>query len=146
MSNNVFATVFNPLRRYATFRGRAGRTEFWGFNLLAILCQVAIGMTVPIIAGPVTLLLLIPAQAVLARRLHDVDKPAWWGVPMPFLIVTLFFLFAMTQLTIGDEAGGKVFAAIIVLVPVTLALGVLLLVWTCRRGTAGRNRFGESVA
>jgi len=78
-----------PLRRYAEFGGRSRRKEYWMFYLFGILVGLA---CIPIdyfIAGEnwagngpagiaTSLALLIPNLAVSFRRLHDVDKSAWW--------------------------------------------------------------------
>ena len=68
-------TCFN---KYATFTGRAGRPEFWWFFLFQVIVLAVasmIGETVYVLS---TLVLLLPALAVGARRLHDVRKSAWF--------------------------------------------------------------------
>ena len=47
------------LRKYATFSGRASRSEFWYFQLF------------------VTVVFILPSIAVGSRRLHDGDKTGW---------------------------------------------------------------------
>jgi uncharacterized membrane protein YhaH (DUF805 family) len=72
--------------RYATFAGRARRPEFWWFMLFGIIGGVATGLVDMILfgmdGGPVNrlfhLVLLVPALAVGARRLHDTDRSGWW--------------------------------------------------------------------
>ncbi|MBN8872039.1 MAG: DUF805 domain-containing protein [Rhodospirillales bacterium] len=74
------------LRKYASFAGRAPRAEYWWFVLFEILVQLAANMidhaletTPPGLVGPLaSLALLLPALAVAARRLHDIDRSAWW--------------------------------------------------------------------
>jgi uncharacterized membrane protein YhaH (DUF805 family) len=60
---------------------------------------------------------------------------------MPLLGFALFMLFAMTHIMLGDEAGKQIFIGLGVALPVTLVLGLVLLVWTLRSGTAGANRY-----
>ena len=75
-------------KKYADFKGRASRSEYWWFQLFYMIVSfVAIifdGMYLDNSQsmGPVelisTLLLLLPALAVFARRLHDVGRSGWW--------------------------------------------------------------------
>src|SRR5882724_9288682 len=83
------------LRRYADFRGRARRAEYWMFALVsgiisAMLSLVDIGVlgfgldtVMPFGgAGPLgwaySLAVLVPTFAVGARRLHDLGRSGWW--------------------------------------------------------------------
>lgn len=63
--------------KYATFTGRASRPEFWWFVLFLVLVSVASGMVSDWISLAFSLATLVPAVAVTARRLHDVDKSGW---------------------------------------------------------------------
>lgn len=97
------------LRRYARFRGRATRTEFWWWWLahnLAIVLLVLFGRTDPVTGEPseqstaflllFILATLLPSLAVIARRLHDTDRSSFWilvqVVPLAGVIVLLIFL------------------------------------------------------
>jgi uncharacterized membrane protein YhaH (DUF805 family) len=103
--------------KYATFRGRALRSEFWYFNLFAWLVAIAalildaalFGKPQGTLYAIVTLANLIPGIAVGVRRLHDTDRTGWWWW---ILLVPLIGI-------------------------------VLLLIWYCMRGTQGQNRFGS---
>lgn len=80
-------TVFS---KYATFSGRARRSEYWWFVAFSVLLLViaavidnaaglhfkdqAIGWAYSIVA----LLLFIPSIAVTIRRLHDTGRSGWW--------------------------------------------------------------------
>ena len=105
--------IRSGLRNYATFSGRAARSEFWYWTLFAFLASAAAGIVdsalfpTGLMAPLVSLLLLLPGLAVSVRRLHDLDRSGWW------LLLT--------------------FTAIGI---------VLLLIWDCLRGTPGPNRFG----
>ena len=66
------------LSKYATFTGRASRSEFWWFVLFQILVSLAAGMLGNVVGGLVNLALLLPSLAVGARRLHDIGKSGWW--------------------------------------------------------------------
>jgi len=81
---------------YADFSGKAGRPEFWFFNLFVfVICLVL--KFVPIVGWLVSLALLVPSIAIDARRLHDIGRSAWWlllyFVPvLGWLVLLVFFL------------------------------------------------------
>lgn len=104
--------------KYATFRGRAARSEFWYFTLFTILVAAIAGVLDAALFWDaqnspiyliVTLVNLLPGLAVSVRRLHDTDHVGWWWL---ILFVPLIGV-------------------------------ILLLVWYCTRGTQGQNRFGS---
>jgi uncharacterized membrane protein YhaH (DUF805 family) len=66
------------LSQYATFSGRASRSEFWWFFLFQILALIVSGMLGDVAYSILALLLLLPALAVGTRRLHDVGRSGWW--------------------------------------------------------------------
>jgi uncharacterized membrane protein YhaH (DUF805 family) len=119
--------VRTVLGKYATFSGRAPRSEFWWWVLAIVLLQVALSLVdgfliapmlgqepfAPEAAQPLSsiagLALLLPSIAVSVRRLHDMDMSGWW------------YLLALIPL-IGT---------------------LVLLYWYVQRGTVGANRFGE---
>jgi uncharacterized membrane protein YhaH (DUF805 family) len=116
--------MIEPLRKYATFGGRARRAEFWWFALfygviltVASIADVAIfglgrgfgGSGLGLFGGLAGLAFVIPNLAVSMRRLHDLDRSGWW-------------------LLIG-------------IIP--LIGGIILFIWFCSRGTQGPNTYGE---
>ncbi|WP_083671805.1 DUF805 domain-containing protein [Sphingomonas montana] len=145
MPRNVIEAAILPLRRFARFRGRSSRMEFWSFTAATIAAQIVIAVTFPLVSWPLWLFLILPSQAVLVRRLHDVDRSGWWALPMPLLVFSLVLLLAMTQFTLGNEAGEQILVALGIVTPSLLILGTCLVVWTCRRGVSGPNRFGEAL-
>lgn len=99
--------------KYATFSGRARRTEYWYFVLFGflgsaiagILDTALFGMTAPdeaLLAGLFSLVTLLPGLSVLVRRLHDTGRSGWWFwiilIPLIGALVLLWFL-----ITRGDE-------------------------------------------
>jgi uncharacterized membrane protein YhaH (DUF805 family) len=70
--------ILGCLRNYATFAGRASRSEFWWFFLFQIMISVAASTISQQLGSLVNLALLLPALAVGARRLHDIGKSGWW--------------------------------------------------------------------
>ena len=89
------------LSRYATFKGRARRSEYWWFNLFYVLVYLASGAVDARLgdSGAVIALallgLFLPALAVSVRRLHDIGRSGWWVLisPIPFVgfVVMLAF-------------------------------------------------------
>ena len=112
--------MFEALKKYAVFSGRARRKEYWLFILLYIIASV-VAVVIDgvmgtineeagfgVFSGIVMLGLLIPSIAVSVRRLHDKNLRGWW------------FLIYLTG--IGS---------------------IVLLIFFCMRGTVGENRFGD---
>lgn len=96
------------LKNYATFSGRATRSEYWYFTLISVLISIIItifdGMigTYDDVSGfgmfssIFSLALFIPSLAVLVRRLHDTNRSGWWFfivlIPIIGIIVLIVFL------------------------------------------------------
>jgi uncharacterized membrane protein YhaH (DUF805 family) len=83
--------VFQPLKKYADFSGRARRKEFWLFNLLFAFLGIVfswidallvISGTSPWQTSFLTYIFIfaffIPMIAVAVRRLHDTNRKGWW--------------------------------------------------------------------
>lgn len=80
----------SALKNYATFTGRARRSEYWFFTLfyfiflvLAVILDNLLGITIEDTGiGPLyfisILAMIIPGLAVTVRRLHDVGKSGWF--------------------------------------------------------------------
>jgi uncharacterized membrane protein YhaH (DUF805 family) len=89
--------MFQPLKKYADFTGRARRSEYWLFTLFIILVEIAYFILLSALGGGMgwgqmnglgmgltglyvlfVLGIIIPSLAVGFRRLHDTDRSAWW--------------------------------------------------------------------
>lgn len=104
-------TCFN---KFATFEGRASRSEYWFFTLFVFITTLVLQVIdygvlgFGVLSTIFTLIALIPGIAVAVRRLHDTDRSGWWYL--------------------------------LVLIPL---IGIIvLIIWFCGRGTTGTNRFG----
>ena len=109
-------------KKYATFEGRAQRSEFWYFCLFCLLVGIVtlyidisvLGYSVEEEYTPLNtiayLAVLIPSISVTARRLHDIGKSGWW------------MLLALTGIGI-----------------------ILLIVWYATEGEKKKNRFGNPI-
>ena len=112
-------TCFN---KYATFSGRASRSEYWFFILFGILGGIVtliidvmiLDYSIESEYTPInlifSLILIIPSIAVACRRLHDVNKSGWWQ-----------------------------------LIWLTIIRGILLLIWYFKEGEKRKNRFGTPI-
>jgi len=118
----------NVLRNYATFSGRARRSEYWYFALFNVIFAVAAIMldkafgtnfSFETAAGPIDafygyvyvlyiLFIFLPSLAVLVRRLHDVGKSGW------FVLISL--------------------------IPIVGSIWILILV--CTDSIPGKNQYG----
>ena len=122
-------SIKSCLQKYATFTGRASRTEFWYFILFYYLVT---GITYLIyksyinssttydldflifILGISVVSLAIPYLAVTARRLHDINKSGWWQ-----LIGYIYYI---------------------------NIIGIIVLIfWWVSEGDKKNNRFGKSI-
>ena len=84
-------------KKYATFSGRASRSEFWWVALISAVLGIlfyvielaAAGWNPTAATADVTdpgdilnyiwsLATLVPSLALSVRRLHDVDRSGWW--------------------------------------------------------------------
>ena len=97
---------FKALQNYATFSGRARRSEYWYFVLFNVIISFGFGFVcgliqVPQLASLYTLAMLIPSIAVGVRRMHDVGKSGW------FLLIPIYnLILACTEGTNGDNEYG----------------------------------------
>ena len=92
---NLGQSIQVCLSKYAEFKGRASRSEYWWFMFFGILFS-ALGASINNTAyGLVGLALLLPNLAVAVRRLHDLNKSAWWVlllfVPLANLLIFAWF-------------------------------------------------------
>ena len=82
-------------KKYATFEGRASRSEYLWFVLFTFLGSAAAGIIGQALSGLFSLAVLLPSLAVGARRLHDTDRSGWflllWFIPFIGWIVLVIF-------------------------------------------------------
>ena len=86
---DIQQSIKTCFKKFATFDGRASRSEYWWFQFFYFLVViVAVILDGVLVGGNLEtagaleivsqLVLLLPALAVTARRLHDVDRSGWW--------------------------------------------------------------------
>ncbi len=94
------------LQNYATFNGRARRSEYWYFFLFNVIIAIVLAVTgvfmgTTILSNLYSLAVLIPGIAVGVRRMHDVGKSGW------FLLIPIYnLILACTEGTSGDNEYG----------------------------------------
>jgi uncharacterized membrane protein YhaH (DUF805 family) len=103
-------SVLSGYSKYATFAGRARRSEYWWFTLFTALI-LGVGRLLdtgssggPVITVFAALAVLLPAWAVSVRRLHDTGRSGWWLLVglIPILGIIVLIVFAC-QPTLDDE-------------------------------------------
>ena len=76
------------IKKYATFEGRASRSEYWWFMLFQLIFLYGAIFISNLINNPILPLIVglgltVPGITVLVRRLHDINKSGWhywWAV------------------------------------------------------------------
>ena len=96
-------SIKESFSKFATFKGRASRTEYWYLVLfyfllygvavlMAVIDSTGIGTSIVLLTW---LVFLIPGISALVRRLHDTNRSGWWYwiAAIPFGgIAVIFFL------------------------------------------------------
>jgi len=107
------AVIAAVTTKYATFSGRARRSEYWCFILfwmifyfVAAVVDAIIGSIV-VVTLLLTLALLLPGLAVTVRRLHDTGKSGWWILIYLVPIVGPFVMIVF--LCIDSQPGDNVY-------------------------------------
>jgi len=118
---NIQTAVKTCFSKYATFSGRASRSEYWFFYLFTIIASIVTWVIDTMLlgysaedTGAISLIfqiiIILPSIAVGARRLHDIGKSGWWQL----LILTLIGI-------------------------------ILLIVWFATIGSSKKNKFGNPI-
>jgi uncharacterized membrane protein YhaH (DUF805 family) len=117
-SMSLGESLTSVFSNYATFTGRARRSEYWWFTVCYYVIQLifnfgSLGFMAQTMSGEMSyndpsynifqmasvvvgLGLLLPALAVTVRRLHDIGKSGWnvlWGIiPIIGFIIVLVWM------------------------------------------------------
>ncbi|HXK52365.1 DUF805 domain-containing protein [Candidatus Nomurabacteria bacterium] len=118
------------LKKYADFSGRAGRSEYWMFQLINVGIYFALAFVMGVSSNINTNLgaifsivyyvymfaVLIPSIAVSVRRLHDTNKSGWLLLLslIPFIGGIIVFVFTVLPSDAGPNAYGEAPAAPVV--------------------------------
>ena len=155
--------------KYATFSGRARRSEFWYFVLFNFLVSFVLGLIpfLSLVSGLWALAVLIPSLAVTVRRFHDIGKSGWNYLIIVIPELTLMgYLFYNIINVIKEmvDAGFKYYnmadsvrafldrimtnssflSTFGVLIFIDLVVTILWLVWMTRDSQPGENKWGPN--
>ena len=75
---NFGESLSSCFQNYATFKGRASRSEFWFFFLFTIIGYLLTTFINPGVYAIFVLGTLLPLFAVGCRRMHDVGRSGWF--------------------------------------------------------------------
>lgn len=114
---NFITIATTPFKKYTDFQGRAGRREFWFFQLFIVLVSILSAIIDDILNTPsygdyglagllFFLSIIIPNMALLCRRLHDFNRPGWWMLAafIPLLGIIAWVTIGCLK---GDEADNQ---------------------------------------
>ena len=118
---NIQTAVKTCFSKYATFSGRASRSEYWFFYLFTIIASIVTWIIDTMLLGYSSedtgaislifqIIIILPSIAVGARRLHDIGKSGWWQL----LILTFIGI-------------------------------ILLIVWFATIGSSKKNNYGSAI-
>lgn len=93
--------------KYATFEGRARRSEFWYFALFVFIIAI-LTCWIPILGQLICLALILPNIAVCVRRLHDIGKSGWFYFIsfIPLVGAIILLVWACTDSQPGENQWG----------------------------------------
>lgn len=139
-------------QKYAQFKGRASRSEYWWFVLAYVIGAILVALIgIPILSLVYMLALIVPAAAAGFRRLQDMGKPGWYiFIPMGLSLVLSFFAPSAPTVEPGqvpDFSGmGGNLGIIALLSTVQLVLAVIFIWWLTRPSEPGANAYGPPPA
>jgi uncharacterized membrane protein YhaH (DUF805 family) len=102
---NIQDAVATCLAKYATFRGRASRSEYWWFILattvfgwFAIIAGNSLAQGMGQLWNSIySIAILLPTIAVATRRLHDVGRSGWWQLLLLTVLGIVLLIYWLAQ-------------------------------------------------
>lgn len=151
--------------KYATFSGRAPRSEYWWWFLFVLLASFTVGVAGGILdvatghqslggllGGLLDLFFLLPNLAIAVRRLHDRNISGWWYAGAFITLLLLIGMAVPVFIRIDENhmqglppmegVPSASFLVMGVLGLINLIYGLTLFILFCLPGTRGANRFG----
>lgn len=102
------------IKNYCNFSGRASRKEYWMFILFNFIFTLVLNVIdwllgIRVFSSIYLLFVMLPSISVQFRRLHDIDKSAWWLfiALIPIVGGIILFVFSLQQGTIGENKYGS---------------------------------------
>ena len=151
---------FNVIKKYAVFKGRASRYEFWGFMFVyfvvgALMLLLQEYLSIPFL-GLYLFVFLLPMWAVHVRRFHDINKSGWWMM-IPLGIVLCMLAVIVSILLMHQEVliSGIILFFFLIAHPIIqitytictilqLIIQIIFLYWLCKKGDEGDNKYGAA--
>jgi len=99
-------------KKYATFTGRASRSEFWWVELVNFVITVVLDVLArgagffAVIGYLYGLAIIVPSLALGARRLHDIGKSGWWQL-IAIIPIVGWIILIVWQATAPRPEGAK---------------------------------------
>ena len=153
--------VKHCIRCYATFTGRAPRSEYWWWSLFAgpamlVISLISVtslaihedysGSDLPGVTHLLFLLQLavyLPTLAVTVRRLHDGNWSGWWAASNAMAMAMWSFANAYGEYGLAPLLGIPAIGVVIAIAYLMASLvALLVLARMFFAGTRGENRFG----
>ena len=122
---NFTAAIRSFWSRFADFKGRSRRSEYWYIQLFLVATNLAVaGIDLALMDGDLDRFIanggggivgliwifatIVPALAVLIRRLHDTGRTGWWALVglVPFVGAIVLLVFTVTDSSPGENKYG----------------------------------------
>lgn len=93
--------VKSVFSNYATFSGRARRSEYWYFVLFNLIISLLLSLLgnkfsfFTFISGIYSLAIIVPSLAVAVRRLHDTGRSGWFFFLSFIPLANLYLLYLL---------------------------------------------------
>ena len=103
---NFIESIKICYKKFFDFSGRASKSEYWWFQLYAIIIygmQFVFQGDLVLVFSILVIANIIPLYAAGVRRLHDTDKSGWMVLISVIPIIGLYIIF----LLMGDGSKGK---------------------------------------
>ena len=132
------------LKKPFNFRDRAPRAEYWWYMLALMILSVIVNILilVPIVGAILYLVFsifsFITTLSAAARRLHDIDRTAWWLVA-PYGVLILGMIVMLLAAALSADFLTSIAGIIFI---VGGLIFIVLLIFFVLPGTRGPNRFG----
>jgi len=126
--------------KYATFSGRAPRSEYWFFQLFIFLCIMALGVLALIFGA-------LGSAVGGDQQANAAGAGAGIGIGLVGLLGILFlFAVIVPQLAVSvrriHDTGASGWLVLLYFIP--YLGGLIAIVWGCIPGTPGPNAYGPS--
>ena len=138
----IFQSALETLKKYADFKGRASREEFWCFVAFVVIANAVSGIVGmlfgfgSLLPGLVGLLLIVPQLSVAVRRLHDIGKTGRELVVPCVMLAAIPLAFAFRGILPKIIALG--------FLGITLLVFANLLTLFLKKGSSVPNRYGAA--